>query len=304
MKFAFVGTVKGSLVGLEALIGAGAAPELCITLPESAAHRHSDFADIRPAAASCGARVVETKDINSDEVLDALRESAVDVTLVVGWSQICREPFRTATPMGAVGYHPSPLPRFRGRAVIPWTILAGEVETASSLFWLDEGMDSGPILLQRAFKIDPDETATTLYAKHNRALADMLPEAVRRLGRGDTTGRPQDESRASYCAKRTADDGLIDWSLPAEDVLRLVRAVAAPYPGAFTYHEGDRIIIDEARIFPNPERYLGLPGQVQAYVDDGFLVRCGDGQCLYVTSFRSDANVPPKLHRKLNGHCR
>ena len=84
-----------------------------------------------------------------------------------------------------VGYHPAPLPRLRGRAVIPWTILLDEKITASSLFWIDEGVDSGPLLAQRFFHIAPDETAATLYARHMTALDAMLREVRDEVGNAD-----------------------------------------------------------------------------------------------------------------------
>ncbi|MEJ1157409.1 methionyl-tRNA formyltransferase [Prosthecomicrobium sp. N25] len=301
MRLVFVGAVEGSLVALNALIRAGLAPTLVVTLPAANAGRHSDFADLIGPARAAGSAVHETTDINAEATIAAIAAVEPDVTAVIGWSQICRAPFRAVARLGSIGFHPAPLPRFRGRAVIPWTILMGETESGSSLFWLDEGVDSGDILLQRRFPLSPDETARSLYDRHTANLAAMLPEAVARIRDGHAPREPQDHGQASWCAKRTPADGLIDWRDDAEAILRLVRAVGDPYPGAFTAHAGEKIVIDRASLFPGGRRYIGMAGQVQLFTPGGFVVRCGDGECIEVTGWRSASGKRPKMHARLGG---
>jgi methionyl-tRNA formyltransferase len=299
MKTAFVGAVEGSAIALDALMSAGMAPGLVVTLPLELANRHSDFADLEPYARAGGSDLLRVADINSSTTLDALGAFEPDLVLVIGWSQICKEKFRSIARLGNVGFHPAALPRLRGRAVIPWTILLGEHTTGASLFWLDEGIDSGPILLQEPIAVADDETARSLYSKQTGALAKLLPRAVELVRAGDPPRIPQDESRAVYCAKRTAEDGQIDWREPADDVVRLIRAVGDPYPGAFTGASGRRLFIDEATVFPDSHRYLGLVGQVQGHTLDGFIVRCGDARCIHVTAWRMDGGrEQPRLHGK------
>lgn len=199
----------------------------------------------------------------------------------------------------ALGFHPAPLPRFRGRAVIPWTILSGETTSGSTLFWLDEGVDSGPILAQRHFSVAPDETARSLYEKHKRSMADLVPSTARRIASGDLAATRQDEAEASYCAKRTADDGFIDWREPAGAIERLVRAVGDPYPGAFAFDGERRIRIDAARLHAPKGRHIGLVGQVQSHTSDGFTVLCGDGATIEITAWDSEDTRLPKVHAKM-----
>jgi methionyl-tRNA formyltransferase len=299
MRLIFVGAVEGSRLGFDALVAAGEAPTMVVTLPPEAAERHSDFADLTGPARDLGIPVHHTTNINADATLAAILAHEPDVSAVIGWSQICRAPFRALARIGNLGFHPAPLPRLRGRAVIPWTILLGETSSGSSLFWLDEGVDSGDIVLQRLFDLAPDETARSLYDKHTANLRAMLPEAVRRIRLGERPATPQDHERASYCARRRPEDGLIDWSEPAAAVLRLIRAAGDPYPGAFSYHAGRPLLIDAARPFAPSSRYVGLAGQVQALTARGFLVRCGDGECIEVTAWRLDGGGRPKAHDKL-----
>jgi methionyl-tRNA formyltransferase len=296
MRIAFVGAVEGSRVAFDALVGAGMAPSLLITLAADVSARHSDFVDLAGPARAAGTDVHFTRSINAADSVARLQAAKPDLTLVVGWSQICRAEFRSVARLGSVGFHPAPLPRFRGRAVIPWTIIAGEQETGSTFFRLDDGVDSGPIVLQRLFAVAPDETARSLYEKHKQALAEMTPLVVGAIDRDNSVGVVQDDSLASYCAKRTADDGVIDWKQGADSILRLVRAVGDPYPGAFTLDAGARIAVDKARMFAPQGRHIGLPGQVQTYTDHGFTVLCGDGAAIEVTSWRGPR---PRIHAKL-----
>jgi len=299
MRTVFIGAVEGSGVALKGLIEAGMAPDMVLTLPPETAARHSDFFDLGPMAEAAGSQVVRFSDINSEAALDTLRAFEPDLVLVIGWSQICKAPFRSIAKVGNVGFHPAKLPRLRGRAVIPWTILNGETETGASLFWLDAGVDSGPILLQEIIPVAPDETARSLYVKQTSTLGRMLPKAIDLIRAGDPPRIVQDESGAVYCAKRTAEDGLIDWRAPAAEIERLIRAVGDPYPGAFTFSAGRRLVIDKAAIWPESHRYIGITGQVQTLTPDGFTVCCGDGVCLHVTEWRLDGQrEKPKVHSK------
>lgn len=296
MRVALVGSVESSAVALRSLLAADIKPVLIVTLPTGAARRHSDFVELSQVAD--GLPVRHTTNINEAETLAALKSVAPDLCLVIGWSQICGEAFRRIAKFGTVGFHPSPLPRLRGRAVIPWTILEGEKSSASTLFWLDDGLDSGDILLQWHFEVSPAETARSLYEKHTVNIARMVPEAVKLVRSGSPPRLAQNHMKATYCAKRTRDDGLIDWHQPAEEIARLIRAVGDPYPGAFTYLNGHSIMIDAASPHQLSGRFIGLAGQVQAVEIGHFVVRCGDGECIVVTQWRSPSGVVPRLHGK------
>lgn len=299
MRSVFIGAVHGSAVGLRALIQSGQPPVAVVTLPAEKAGRHSDFADIGTVAREAGIDVIETTNINSADTLMAIRDLKPDLCLVIGWSQICGSKFLALSKQGNIGFHPAPLPRLRGRAVIPWTILLGLENTASTLFWIDEGTDSGPILLQRSFAVASDETAQSLYDKHTDNLAVALPQAVSLVRQRAAPREVQDHSLASYCARRRPEDGLIDWNAPAEDVLRLVRALGGPYPPAFTSEDKETLEIFDARPLSDSWRYVGLTGQVQAHTENGFIVRCGDRNCVEVVTWKKPTGSRPKLHAML-----
>lgn len=305
MRCAVIGSVDSTQVALRALKECqGVTVAAIVSLRLELAKRHADFADVAPEAEALGAALIRTDNANNADVIAALRQMALDYLIVVGWSQLCGPELMATAAKGTVGYHPAALPRLRGRAAIPWTILLDEKITGSSLFWIDADVDSGPIIAQRLFHVAEDETSETLYAKHMVALDAIMREAAGALAAGRQPRLVQDERLATWCAKRTPEDGRIDWAQPASLVWRLVRAAGKPYPGAFTTQKGETLRIWAAAPWPQggDRRYHAMIGQIVAIDDTGFAVRCGDGQDLWVSAYQFD-DAPPKtplrLHAKL-----
>lgn len=297
MRALLIGAVESTRIAAEAV---AATPGWTLagiaTLPPHLAHRHSDFACMAEPAAASGGELLLTADINTDAFLAWVDRLAPDITLVIGWSQLCGAAFRKAARGRVLGYHPAALPRLRGRGVIPWTILLDEKITASTLFWIDDGMDSGPIVAQRFLHVAPDETAASLYAKHMAALRRMLDDTLPQLLAGDCPSEQQDDRLATWAARRRPDDGRIDWNRTAADVERLVRAVGRPYPGAFAGDGDRRVTIWTAERWNGAQGHHAMPGQVIARADTGFVVRCGDGAAIHVSDYVAAAGKPPALH--------
>lgn len=308
MRIVVVGAVESSRVTIEELISLGCPPVAVVTLPLDKASRHSDFVDLRPAAARCGAEVVEVVQINCPEALDKIRTLCADYIAVIGWSQLCSPEFLAIPRYGCIGFHPALLPELRGRSVIAWTILLRLQRTGSSLFWLADRADTGDLLMQMAFDVSPDETVRTLIDKHMLALRRMWRDCIPQLVQGHGPCIPQDQTRGSYCARRTPADGWIDWTRPAEEVWTLIRAVSDPYPGAFTSFRGKKLTIWSAELIRDGG-YIGLPGQVQAISDGGVLIQCGDGVNILARRVSLGAGAPTnskelgfKMHERL-GPC-
>ena len=300
MRAILVGAVESTRVALHALAAAPAwTLAALVTLPPELSRRHSDFVDLGGEARAAGGELVHAANCNDAAILSRLRAMTPDVILVIGWSQLCGADFRAVAPLGVVGYHPAPLPRLRGRGVIPWTILLDEPITAGSLFRIDAGTDSGPILAQQFFHVAPDETAATLYDKHMRALAAMLPPLLDRIAAGDATGAEQDERYATWAARRRPEDAEIDWHDDVDTIARLVRACGEPYPGARTTVAAQRLTILAAASIHDGAHRAALPGQVVARDAESFTVRTGDGHGLRVTRWQCDRDGPPPLHARL-----
>lgn len=281
MKAIVVGAVESTRVTLKALADNPRwKVSALVSLPATLAGRHSDFVDLAPDARACGATLIAAPNSNAPDVIDAVKSLDADIAFVIGWSQICKPEFRAAAGGNVIGYHPAALPRLRGRAVIPWTILLDEKITGSTLFWINDGVDSGPILAQKFLHVAPDETATTLYARHMNALDAMLRENLDAIADGRAARTPQDDRYATYAARRTEADGLIDWRAPAPTVERLVRAVTRPYPGAFTYLGGERLTIYAAELWTDARRHAAQPGQVIEKRANALAIACAEGAIL------------------------
>lgn len=305
MRAVLVGAVESTRVAFEILLAEGAAPVAVVTLPLVVLRsRHSDAVDLRPLAEKNGIPLIEARDINTPDVIASVRRFEPDYIFVIGWSQICRGEFLRTARRGCIGYHPAPLPKNRGRAVIPWTILQGARTTGSTLFWMDEGLDSGDILVQEEFEVAPDETAKTLYEKHLDALARLLRLALKLIRSGTPPRRPQDHNQATYCSRRVPRDGLIDWTKPAREVWTLIRAVTRPYPGAFTFRKKKKLFIWSAK-YVGSAPFWGLPGQVQEVLEEGALVQCGDSEHVLLTELQEEggpvlpASLVLKRHERL-----
>jgi methionyl-tRNA formyltransferase len=267
--------VSFDTIGRDTLLAAreaGAEIAGVVTLPGPIDPNRSgqcSFADV-------GAPLVETADVNTPATIEAVRALRPDAIFVIGWSQLVRGDFIALAPHGVYGMHPTLLPRHRGRAPIPWTILAGLARTGVTLFEIvDPTADSGPIVGQVEVGVDSDETATTLFDKLARAHVELIRAFVPQLAAGTVTRTPQDPSRASTWPKRMPADGIIDWETRAPYLYDWVRAQTRPYPGAFTFLGEEKVVIWRAR----PVDWDG-EAAAGTVVDDGPVVACGEGALL------------------------
>lgn len=273
----YVGAVELSYIGLEELLQQGVRPELVVTLHPHLGGRHSDFADLAQLAVAHDIPVQFVDNINEPALIERLERSRPDYVLVIGWSQLIKPELLALPTSGCVGFHFAKLPRNRGRGAIPWVILNQETETGVTLMLLDDGVDSGDIVAQRTIPIAVNERAFTLYRKVCDGLRDMMRQVADDLKSGRALHtKPQDHSQATYLAKRSSDDGWIDWEQPAERIERLIRAVGKPYPGAFTIYRDRRVTIWEARLIESFNQ-TGTVGQILAYSGDAVVIQCGEG---------------------------
>jgi methionyl-tRNA formyltransferase len=294
LRVALVGAVGSTEVALRSLAECGHVPALVFTLPAEKQGRHSDFVDIGQVAEEVGAPVIRVDDVNAPEAVEALRAAAPDVLMVIGWSRICGAEFRSVARLGTLGYHPTLLPKMRGRAALAWTILLDVKRSGGTLFWMDEGVDSGPIAAQEAFDIPPGTTLPELMELQRAAQVKMMPPLFAKLDAGLLPAEPQDDRDATYTAIRRPADGEIDWSERADDIERLVRAVTRPFPGAFSRLGEREVVVWGARVTRYPQ-WHAMVGQVFTYEDGVPVVRCGDGTDLALTDyeFRSVNDTDP-----------
>jgi methionyl-tRNA formyltransferase len=247
-----------------------------VTLPGPIDPNRSGQCSFDEVAARFDAALIETRDVNALETLNAIRKLEPDLIFVVGWSQLVHEPFVAIAREGVFGMHPTLLPRHRGRAPIPWAILTGLARTGVTLFEIvDATADSGAIIGQLVIDIAPDETATTLFTRIADAHVELTRELVPQLLARSAPRIAQDPRRASTWHKRLPADGIIDWETRAPYLHDWVRAQTRPYPGAFTFLGDEKVIVWGAR--PVELAESAPAGTVVEIRPEGPVVACGEG---------------------------
>tara|TARA_Y100000588_G_scaffold188919_1_gene202882 strand:+ start:13845 stop:14672 length:828 start_codon:yes stop_codon:yes gene_type:complete len=248
MKFGFVTCVELGLSCMEAIYAINGKLDLAITLLDSQAKQKSGRVYLDRFCSSNSIPLVKSDHINNREIIDAVNKHNIDWLFIIGWSQIASQELLDAPNKGAIGIHPTLLPVGRGRAAIPWAILKGLDKTGVTMFKLDEGVDTGPILDQVEIPLYSDSTATSLYEEVNSAHIDLIKQAFPLLAKEKLALKVQDSSKATEWPGRKPDDGLIKLEASVHEAERMVRALASPYPGAFSFVDGKKIIIDKAEI--------------------------------------------------------
>jgi methionyl-tRNA formyltransferase len=186
------------------------------------------------------------------------------------------QPVIDAPKLGTIQYHPSLLPLHRGPSSINWPIIQGETKTGLTVFWPDEGLDEGPVLLQKEVEIAPDDTLGSLYFNQLFPMGvDAMLEAVDLVRDGTAPRVAQDHSQATYESWCRKADAEIDWSKPAREVYNLIRG-ANPQPGAWTTVGGNELKIFDC----SPAEASGAPGEVEVISEEGFTVACGEAGLL------------------------
>ena len=262
MKFGFVTCVQLGLSCMEEIYRAGGVLDLAMSLPDDVATAKSGRVYLDAFCRERSIPLLKAPNVNDNAVVEAIRSHEIDWLFIIGWSQIAREEVLAAPRQGVLGMHPTLLPVGRGRAAIPWAILKGLPETGVTLFQLDHGVDTGPILAQQRIPLAADETATTLYTKVNAAHRALIRSVWPDLAAGTLRPQPQDDRQATVWPGRAPEDGAISSSMTVAEVDRLVRAVTRPYPGAYVDDGGRRLRI-----------WSGMPGRNS----DGFPVPLADG---------------------------
>jgi methionyl-tRNA formyltransferase len=208
-----------------------------------------------------------------------------DVLVVVAYGEILRPSLLRVAPRGAINLHASLLPYYRGAAPIPWAILRGETQTGVTTMQMDEGMDSGHVLLQATAPIHPSDTAAVLSNRLAALGAGLLKETLDRLEKGDLTPRPQDSSQATFAPKLKKQDGWIHWDKDAAYIARQIRAFD-PWPGSFSKLRQNLLKFWLAH--PAEEQTDEQPGRIIKVSKEAFCVACGSGTVLRVMEIQPE----------------
>ena len=225
--------------------------------PEGA--NNAKFAEMAQWAEDWSIKAHEYQSV--DATIAVLQRLQPTVGIAAGWYHRLPARLRRIFARGVLGLHASLLPKYRGGAPLNWALLQDERETGVSLFELTDGVDDGPLYSQRRFPISPHDYIGDLVERANDAGVDLLRESIAGIVECSLTPQPQ-SGTPTYCLQRNPDDGIIDWTRPADEVEKLVRAVSHPYPGARAELAGTRINIWRARHVQAAPTVLGRPGQI------------------------------------------
>jgi methionyl-tRNA formyltransferase len=252
------------------------------------------FASVEKLARAHGIEVALPRDPNEAPFVERLRALAPDFIFSFYYRQMLSPALLACASRGAFNMHGSLLPRYRGRVPINWAIIKGERETGATLHEMVEKPDAGRIVDQQAVPIGDNDLASRVFARVTEAAEAVLSRALPRLVDGTATLTAQDLGLGGYFGGRRPEDGRIDWTQGAWQVHNLIRAVAPPYPGAFTHLDGARIVV-AGSWWAEPPATLpraGDPGSVA--VDGGNCYACcGDGRWLQLTAI--DTPAPGRL---------
>ena len=276
MRVLFWGTPEFATPPLRALLGEGCDVVAVVTQPDKPHGRHRSTTvppPVKLVAMDEDLQALQPERPRDPAFVSAVRELAPDLSVVVAYGHILPKELVDLPPLGTLNIHASLLPRWRGAAPIQAAILAGDSESGVSIMRMVPALDAGPVILQAPTPILDDETGGELTVRLSELGALAIVEALTLVSLGDTAGQPQAEAGVTYAGKITRDQARIDWTKPAIDVSRVVRAFD-PVPGAFSTLRGVEVKLFGARVAPDVQ---GDPGVVLAIDEMGLLVGCGSG---------------------------
>ncbi len=312
LRVGFAGTPAFALPALEALLRSPHQILAVFTQPDRPSGRGQALAAsaVKQCALGAGLPVLQPPTLKSEQALAALRALALDALIVVAYGLILPEAALAAPRLGCYNIHASLLPRWRGAAPIQRAILAGDARTGVTLMRMQAGLDTGPMLAQRALEIGPLETAGELHDRLAQLGAGLLMETLAALARGEAHETPQPDGGVTYAAKIEKREALINWNAEAEAVVRQVRAFN-PWPVAETRLEGAQLRIWEAEpvgsqaVWIDPARPVepagSPPGTVLSPSERGIEVACGRG-AVRLTRLQLPGRKPVTAREFLNAH--
>ncbi len=287
----FLGTAAFAVPSLQALAASGEAIALVVTQPDRPRGRGQRLepSPVKVAAERLGLPVFQPGSVNAQDALDRLGRLAPEFLVVVAYGQLLKRPLLEVPSRGAVNLHPSLLPSHRGPSPVAWALLSGDAQTGNSTMLLDEGMDSGPVLLQESLPLDPEATRGEVEAELSRRGGGLLVRTLRGLREGTILPAAQDETRATVSRLLTREMRALPWAGPAEQVRRVVHALS-PHPAAAVRVGGRLVKVLRVR----EVAASGPPGRVLSLGEDGPVIGCGQGAVVWL-------EVQPEGKRPMGG---
>ena len=299
MKIVFMGTPRAAAVSLERLVEEGHEIVAVYTQPDRPAGRGNKLAQsaVKEFAVARGLRVVQPIKVKTDETWEEFKSQGADVAVVVAYGRILPERFLTVFGHGAINVHFSLLPKYRGAAPVNWAIVNGERTTGVTTMKMDAGLDTGPILMQRASDIGETENSIQLMDRLATLGADLLIETLANID--ELKPEPQNELDATFAPIMRKEDGLISWMLEATDIANRVRGFQ-PFPTAFSYFRGKKLTVWRSTPV-QMEHNLTTPGAILSASGDSLVVFCGGDSMLQLDELQLEGKRRVSARDFLNG---
>lgn len=276
MRVLFIGTGDIGLPSLEWLLNTPQHEVVgVVTQPDKPVGRKQVLTPPQTKVRALAAGIPVFQPLKIRHAVDELKAFQADIAIVVAYGQILSRAVLDVPPFGCLNIHASLLPRHRGAAPIQAAIRDGDTETGITIMFMDEGLDTGDMLLKRALPIQPDDTGGSLHDKLAVLAPAALEEALDLITRGHPPREKQDESRATHVRKLTRQDGRLDWNKPAAELERLVRAFT-PWPGTWCLLHGAQLKVHRATVIENAGA-CPAPGTIVGADAKGIVVSCGSG---------------------------
>ena len=276
LRIAFFGSPDFAVPTLEALIGSSYRPTVVVTQPDRPTGRGRELQPppVKPVAEAVGIDVLQPEHLRESDAVSAFTKYAPDLSIIVAYGQILPPSVLQVPAHGTLNVHASLLPRWRGASPIQAAILAGDAETGSTIMLVDETEDHGPTLAQRPEPIRADDDAGTLSDRLKQAGAELLLETIPPWLAGDIAPAAQDETLVTHARRIKKQQGQIDWTLPAREIERKVRAFS-PWPGTTTLWHGQPLRIWQASVGSESTEKAGTVVAVNETID--VIDQDGDG---------------------------
>ena len=300
MRIVYMGTPEIAATILERLLEEPYEVVLVVTQPDRPKGRGNTLtcSPVKELAVSRGIPVFTPEKLRLPENVEVVREAEPDMIVVAAFGQILPKSVLDIPRYGCINVHASLLPKYRGAAPIQWSILDGESETGITIMYMNEGLDTGDILLQKVVPIDAEETGGSLHDKLAETGAEALVEAIPGIIDGTLEPVPQGEMTTPYAKQLTKEMGRLDFSWDAEKLERYVRGLN-PWPGTYTFRDGQMLKIWAAEVCDGSNE--AMPGTVVAVDKNSFSVQTGSG-VLRVTEVQPQGKRRMSAEEYLRGY--
>jgi len=305
MRIVFMGTPDFAVPCLDALVNNGYNIVGVVTQPDKPVGRKQSELKapaVKEAALKHGIKtILQPEKIKTSEFLESLSKLKPDLIVTAAYGRILPKTVLDLPEYGCINVHASLLPKYRGAAPIQWALINGDEKTGITTMFMDEGMDTGDILLTKEIAIEPDMNSQELFDRLKELGAETLLETLKALECGTLKRIPQDHTRAVYAPMITKETGLIDWNKSAREIHNLVRGVN-PWPGAYTFYKSKRMKVWKTQVLDSstaiaPENaadadFLKIaasqpPGKIIKITKQSIIAATGDG-CLKITELQFD----------------